>query len=100
MQLAQTETTRSQGTHLLIVGAQLALTLVAVLVSRMNLGVRTGATLVMAIATLNGIVVATTLLGVRRNGTIISGLAICMLVFITGLLIWPAWDIAVRARVF
>ncbi|MFN7984781.1 MAG: hypothetical protein U0Q11_23300 [Vicinamibacterales bacterium] len=100
MQPARTETPRSQSAHLLIVGLQIALTLVAVLVSRMNLGVTMGSALVMGIATLNGAVVATTLLGARRNGTLISGLVICMIVFIAGLLIWPAWDTAYRARVF
>jgi len=100
MQPAETQTPTSQGAHLLIVGVQIVLTLVAVLVSRMGLGVRLGGVAVMGIAAVNGAVVATTLLGVRRAGTIVSGLIICTLVLIAGLLFWPAWDIAMRARVF
>ena len=100
MQPAQTETTRSQGAHLIVVALQVVLTLVAVFVSRMELGVRMSGVLVMGVALLNGVVVATALLGVRRSGSIISGLVVCTIVFIAGLLFWPAWDIAARARMF
>ena len=72
MQPAESQTPTTQGTHLLIVGVQIVLTLVAVLVSRMGLGVRLGGVAVMGIAAVNGAVVATTLLGVRRAGTIVS----------------------------
>jgi hypothetical protein len=100
MQPAQTETPGTPGAHLAIAAAQVVLTLLAVVVSRLGLGGHVGAVAVMGLATVNGLIVALAVLGVRRNGALVSWLALGVVVLIAGLLVWPAWDVAARARVF
>jgi caa(3)-type oxidase subunit IV len=80
--------------------AQLALTGAAVLVSRMELGVRIGMAAVMLIAAVNGLMVAVFLMGIRRDGRLVTLLALGTLVLIAGLLVWPAWDVSQRVRLF
>jgi len=80
--------------------AQHALTGAAVLVSRMELGVRVGIAAVMLIAAVNGLMVAVFLMGIRRDGRLVTLLALGTLVFIAGLLVWPAWDVSQRVRLF
>lgn len=97
---AQTEGTGSLGRHLAIGAVQVVLTLLAVAASRVNLEGHLAAVLVMVIAAVNAGVVAVAVLGVRRGGTIVSALAVCTVVVIAGLLVWPALDTASHARVF
>jgi len=86
--------------HLVTLALQLLLMLATVAVSRLDLGVRLGATAVMLLAAANATVVAVVLMGVRRDGRLVQMLALLTLVVIVGLLIWPAWDAADRVRVF
>jgi heme/copper-type cytochrome/quinol oxidase subunit 4 len=86
--------------YLTVFVSQLVLTGAAVLVSRLNLGVRTSVAAVMFIAVLNAGMVAFTLMGVRRDGRFVSIMALAVLVFVLGLLVWPAWDVYDRARMF
>jgi len=76
--------------------SQLVLTAAAVLASRLNVGTIA----VMSLAAVNASIVAVTLMGVRRDGRLISLLAAATLVFLVGLLIWPAWDVYERMRPF
>ncbi len=85
--------------HLLTFALQVALMLATVGVSRIDLGVRLGAAVVMLLAAANATVVAVALMGVRRDGLLVRLLAVLTLVVILGLLIWPAWDVAYRVRV-
>lgn len=57
-------------------------------------------TVVMLIALLNGTVVAFGAMGLKRDGWMVSTLMAMTFFFIIGLLIWPAWDVAQRLRVF
>jgi Na+/proline symporter len=100
MRSSNTEATRTLTSHLTVCAVQLALTALAVLVSRMSVGSHALAVAVMSVATVNGLVVALSLMGVRRHGWMVSTLAVCVVVFIAGLLTWPAWDVAGRARPF
>jgi hypothetical protein len=100
MQPMANDQPRGRRGHLTIFAAQLLLTLVAVLVSRMDLAVRTGAAAVMAVAAVNGCLVAVYLLGVRRSGWMIWGLTLATLFAIVGLLVWPVWDVAERAGLY
>ncbi len=86
--------------HMLTLACQLVLMLATVAVSRLDLGVRLGATAVMLLAAVNATVVAVVLMGVRRDGPLVRMLAVLTLVVIVGLLIWPSWDGASRVRVF
>ena len=86
--------------YLTVFVSQLVLTALAVLVSRMDLGGRWGGVVVMGVATVNGLLVAIMLLGVRREGRLVSVLALAVVVFLVGLLVWPAWDVAQRTRVY
>lgn len=79
---------------------QLVLTGAAVLVSRLELGVGLGIAAVMLVAAVNASIVAIFLMGVRRDGRLVTMLALGTIVLISGLLIWPAWDISQRARLF
>ena len=97
---SQTEAARPLSRHLTVLAVQLVLTVLAVLASRMNLGEDARSVAVMGVATVNGLVVAIALLGVRRSGWMVSTLALAVVVFIVGLLVWPAWDVAQRARLF
>ena len=100
MSPSQNETTRTLSGHLTVLAVQLALTVLAVMASRMNLGEHARSVAVMSVAIVNGLVVAIALLGVRRSGWLVSTLAVSVVVFIVGLLVWPAWDVAQRARMF
>lgn len=80
--------------------AQLVLTGAAVLVSRLELGGRVGMAAVMLVAAVNGSMVAVFLMGVRRDGRLVTMLALGTLIFIAGLLVWPAWDVSQRVRLF
>jgi hypothetical protein len=86
--------------YLAVFVAQLVLTGVAVLVSQLDLGVRTGVAAVTVVAVLNAAMVAVVLMGVRRDGRFVSALALAVIVFAVGLLVWPAWDVYERARMF
>lgn len=87
--------------YLAVFVAQLVLTALAVLVSRVEeLGNVLGIAAVMLVAAVNGGMVALFTMGLRRDGRLIVGLAVLTLVLITGLLIWPAWDVSQRARHF
>lgn len=86
--------------HLLTLVVQLLLMLATVAVSQLDLGVRLGMTAVMLLASVNAIVVAVVLMGVRREGFLVRMLAVLTLAHIVGLLVWPAWDVAYRVRVF
>ena len=86
--------------HLLVFASQLLLLLVTVAVSRLDLGVRLGTSAVMLLAAVNATVVAVVLMGVGRDGRLVRMLAVLTLVVIIGLLVWPAWDVAARLRVF
>src|SRR3954447_13865921 len=79
---------------------QLVLTAVAVLVSQSNLSARTSMAAVALLAVLNAGIVAVALMGVRRDGRLVSVLALALIVFVVGLLVWPAWDVYERARMF
>ena len=96
----QIEPARPLSSHLTVLAVQLVLTGLAVMLSRMNLGEHARAVAVMGVAIVNGLVVAIALLGVRRSGWMVSTLAVSSVVLIVGLLVWPAWDVAQRARVF
>ena len=86
--------------HVVTFASQLVLMLATVAVSRLDLGVRLGATAVMLLAAVNATVVAVALMGVRRDGPLVRMLVVLTLVVIVGLLVWPAWDTAYRLRVF
>lgn len=81
--------------------AQLVLTVLAVLVSRVEeLGTSLGVAAVMLVAAINAGMVAFFTMGIRRDGRLITWLAVLTLLIIVGLLVWPAWDIGGRGRVF
>lgn len=80
--------------------AQLVLTIAAVAVSRLELGVRLEAAAVMALAAASGAMVAVVLMGVNRESLLVRLLVLLTLVLIVGLLMWPAWDTAFHLRVF
>jgi hypothetical protein len=80
--------------------AQLLLTGLAVGLSQVGLGLRAGIVAIMGVATLNAMMVAVLLLGVRREGRLIWIGAVSTVFLMIGLLVWPAWDVWVRARVF
>lgn len=84
--------------HLVTFASQVVLMLATVAVSR--LGGRLGMTVVMLLAAVNATVVAVALMGVRRDGPLVRTLAVLTLVVLVGLLVWPAWDVASRLRVF
>ncbi len=86
--------------YLAVFVAQLVLTAVAVLVSQSNLSARTSMAAVALLAVLNAGIVAVVLMGVRRDGRLVSVLALALIVFVVGLLVWPAWDVYERARMF
>ena len=86
--------------HLVTLASQVVLMLATVAMSRLDLGVRLGTTAVMLLAAVNATVVAVVLMGVRRDGPLVRMLAVLTLVVLIGLLVWPAWDIAYRVRVF
>lgn len=84
-----------------VCAAQLVLTVLAVLVSRVeDLGTTLGVVAVMLVAAINGGMVAVFTMGVRRDGRAIVWLAVMTMVLIAGLLVWPAWDISQRGRHF
>jgi hypothetical protein len=80
--------------------AQLVLVGLVVLASRVLTEGRTATAVIMALAACNGGAVAFGAMGVRRDGWMVSALLAMTAVLIVGLLIWPAVDIAQRARVF
>lgn len=84
--------------YLAIFASQLVLTGAVVLLSR--LGGRIGMTAVMLVAAVNASLVAFVMMGVRRDGRLVSVLAVMTVLLLIGLLVWPAWDVAERARVF
>ena len=88
------------GRYLAVFVAQLVLTGVAVLVSQLNLSARTSMVAVAVVAVLNAGMVAVALMGVRRDGRLVSVLALAIIVFVVGLLVWPAWDVYERERMF
>ena len=98
MHSTPTDGTPNIGRYLAVFASQLVLTGVAVLLSR--LGGRAGMTAVMLVAAVNAALVAVVLMGVRRDGRIVRMLALATVVFLVGLLAWPAWDVAQRARMF
>jgi heme/copper-type cytochrome/quinol oxidase subunit 4 len=100
MTTTSADTTVNLRRYLTVFVLQLALTGAAVLVSRLELGVRTSVAAVMLVAMLNGGLVAFALMGVRRDGRLVSMLVLAVLVFVVGLLVWPAWDVYDRARMF
>lgn len=87
--------------YLAVGAAQLVLTVLAVLISRVEeLGDRLGMLAVMLVAVVNGGMVAVFTMGVRRDGRLIAGLAVLALVLMAGLLVWPGLDISQRGRHF
>ena len=87
--------------YLVVYVAQLVLTVLALLVSRVQeLGNGLTIAAVMLVAAVNGGMVAVFTMGVRRDGRAILWLAILTIVLIAGLLVWPGWDIAHRGRHF
>lgn len=86
--------------HAVVLCAQLVLVMLAVLAARVLPAGRTATALIMAIALVNGATVAIGAMGAKRDGWMVSTLMAMTFFFIVGLLIWPAWDIAERARAF
>ena len=86
--------------HLPVFAAQLALTAAAVLISRTAGRGLAGIAAVMTVAAVNAVLVAFTLMGVRRSGRWIVLLLLATIVFVSGLLVWPAWDVYERARAY
>ncbi|MFN7915814.1 MAG: hypothetical protein U0Q55_10795 [Vicinamibacterales bacterium] len=87
--------------YLVVWAAQLVLTLLAVLVARVEaLGTTLGIAAVMLLAIINAGMVAVYTMGIRRDGRAIVWLAVVTVVLIAGLLVWPAWDISQRGRHF
>lgn len=86
--------------HAIVLLAQVALVALAVAASlSMPAGHQTTA-VIMVIAVANGATVALGAMGVKRDGWMVSTLMAMTFFFIIGLLIWPAWDIAQRSRMF
>ena len=83
-----------------VFASQLVLTAVAVLLSRLNMGTRAVTVMVMGAAGLNAAIVALILMGLRRDRSLVPVFDIVVLVVVTGLLAWPAWDVYERARTF
>lgn len=86
--------------HVAVLSAQLLLVVFAVSVARTLPPGRSTTAIIMTIAFVNGAVVAIAAMGARRDGWMVSTLMAMTLFFIIGLLIWPAWHIADRARTF
>jgi len=86
--------------HLPVLVAQLVLTAAAVLISRTAGRGMAGSVAVMVVAAANAAVVAFTLMGARRSGRWIVLLLRATIVFVAGLLVWPAWDVYERAKVY
>ena len=80
--------------------AQLVLTAAAVLISRTAGRGLAGTAAVMVVAAANAAVVAFALMGVRRSGRWIALLLLATIVFVAGLLVWPAWDVYERAGAY
>jgi hypothetical protein len=83
-----------------VFASQLVLTVVAVVLSRLNMGTRAVAVMVMGAAGLNAAIVVLMLMGLRRERSLVPVFVIVVLVVVAGLLGWPAWDIYERARTF
>ncbi len=79
---------------------QLALIALAVAVAQLMPAGRGTIAIVMVIAAMNGAVVAFGAMGLNRDGWMVSALMAMTFFFIIGLLIWPAWDVVERSRVF
>lgn len=87
--------------YVVVSAVQVALTILAVLVSRTEgLGTTLTAMAVMTLAAMNGGMVLTFTMGLRREARFVLWLALVTIVFIAGLLVWPAWDIGQRGRQF
>jgi caa(3)-type oxidase subunit IV len=88
------------GRHLAVFGVQVCLVLGAVAVSRLDPGGMASVAAVMTVAAANAFLVAFALMGIGRESRLVSILVVMTLVIVVGLLVWPAWDVAGRARVF
>lgn len=87
--------------YVVVFVAQLVLTVLTVLVSRVeDLGATLGVTAVMLLAAINAGMVAMFTMGIRRDGRLIAWLAVLTVVLMIGLLIWPGWDVSQRGRHF
>jgi len=86
--------------HLPVFVAQLVLTAAAVLISRTAGRGLAGTAAVMVVAAANAAVVAFALMGVRRSGRWIVLLLLATIVFVAGLLVWPAWDVYERTGAY
>lgn len=86
--------------HAAVLSAQLVLVMLAVVAARALPAGRGTIAVIMAIALVNGAAVVLGAMGVRRDGWMVSTLMAMTFFFIIGLLVWPAWDIAGRARIF
>lgn len=86
--------------HAVVLIAQFVLVALAVLAARVLPAGRTTTGVIMALAAINGAAVVFGAMGVRRDGWMVSALMATTAVLIIGLLMWPAWDIAQRSRVF
>lgn len=86
--------------HAGVLVAQCVLLALTVLASTMLPGSRMTTGAIMALAALNGAVVMFGAMGARRDGWMVSALLAMTAFLIIGLLVWPAWDVAERSRVF
>lgn len=77
---------------------QIAIVVIAVAVSRLDLPVRANITIVMSLTVVNAGIVALLLLGVRRDGPMVWVFAAIIAFFAINCLFWPAWDIYEHMR--
>jgi cytochrome c oxidase subunit IV len=84
--------------YLAVFAALLGLTVVTVAVAELNVGVRLGLVIALAIASLKASLVALVFMHLSAERRWIYGIVIFVVVMVAGLLFWPAWGEYDRAR--
>jgi len=98
MQVDQVSVRAATRRYVGVFAALLGLTAVTVAVAELNVGVRLGIVIAMAIAAIKASLVAAVFMHLSAERRWIYGILIFVVVMAAGLLFWPAWGEYDRAR--